>query len=104
MTAETQSVPARLLQGLLRIHDAATVGERVWMHKVALDLDISEFHFARLFRATFGLSPHGCYDEARAHNATRLLRMGVPEGEVARRICFRRPAELRAFLAKRGAS
>ncbi len=73
-------------------------------YEVALDLDLSEFHFARQFRLAFGRSPHVFYDEIRATRARTLLAAGLAAGEVARRIGFRRPAELRALLSKRGDS
>jgi AraC-like DNA-binding protein len=85
-----------------RIRAAAEAGQRVRSYEVALDLDLSEFHFARQFRAAFGRSPHVFYDEVRAERARVLLLSGLGEGEVARRVGFRRPAELRALLAKRG--
>ena len=97
-----RSTPERLLLGRERIRCAAEAGQRIRSYEVALDLDLSEFHFARLFRAAFGLSPHVYYDEVRADRARELLREGLSEGEVARRIGFRRPAELRALLSKRG--
>lgn len=84
-----------------RIRAAAVAGQRVRSYEVALDLDLSEFHFARQFRAAFGRSPHVYYDEVRAEVARALLAEGQAEGEVARRIGLRRPAELRALLAKR---
>ena len=84
-----------------RIRAAAMAGERIRSYEVALDLDLSEFHFARQFRLAFGRSPHVFYDEVRAECARALLGEGRAEGEVARRIGFRRPAELRALLAKR---
>jgi len=86
-----------------RIRAAAEAGQRIRSYEVALDLDLSEFHFARQFRAAFGRSPHVFYDEVRAVKARELLGEGLSEGEVARRIGFRRPAELRALLAKRPA-
>ncbi|WP_437312576.1 helix-turn-helix domain-containing protein [Sorangium sp. So ce385] len=97
-----RSTSERLLLGRDRIRSAAEGGQRIRSYEVALDLDLSEFHFARLFRAAFGLSPHVYYDEVRAERARALLRDGLTEGEVARRIGFRRPAELRALLSKRG--
>ncbi|WP_437719947.1 helix-turn-helix domain-containing protein [Sorangium sp. So ce861] len=97
-----RSTSERLLLGRDRIRSAAEGGQRIRSYEVALDLDLSEFHFARLFRAAFGLSPHVYYDEVRAERARTLLREGLTEGEVARRIGFRRPAELRALLSKRG--
>jgi len=84
-----------------RIKNAAETGQRIRSYEVALDLDLSEFHFARQFRAAFGKSPHVFYDEIRADRARELLREGLGEGEVARKIGFRRPAELRALLTKR---
>lgn len=101
--AVPRSTSERLLLGRDRIRQAAEAGQRIRSYEVALDLDLSEFHFARLFRAAFGRSPHVYYDEVRAERAHALLREGMNEGEVARRIGFRRPAELRALLAKRSA-
>jgi AraC family transcriptional regulator len=86
-----------------RIRAAAEAGQRIRSYEVALDLDLSEFHFARQFRAAFGRSPHVFYDEIRAERARALLGGGMAEGDVARRVGFRRPAELRALLAKRPA-
>jgi len=99
-----RSTPERLQLGRERIRQAAEAGQRIRSYEVALDLDLSEFHFARLFRAAFGRSPHVYYDEVRAERARALLGEGLSEGDVARRIGFRRPAELRALLAKRSAA
>jgi AraC-like DNA-binding protein len=85
-----------------RIRAMAEEGRRMRSYEVALDLDLSEFHFARQFRVAFGVSPHVYYDEVRATRARALLAEGLGEGDVARRIGFRRPAELRALLSKRG--
>jgi AraC-like DNA-binding protein len=97
-----RTTPERMLVAKERIRAAAEAGQRVRSYEVALDLDLSEFHFARQFRAAFGRSPHVFYDEVRAERARALLLEGLGEGEVARRVGFRRPAELRALLAKRG--
>jgi AraC family transcriptional regulator len=91
----------RMVVARERIRAAAIGGQRIRSYEVALDLDMSEFHFARQFRAAFDRSPHVYYDEVRAACARELLAGGLPEGIVARRIGFRRPAELRALLAKR---
>lgn len=96
-----RSTAERMVIARDRIRAAAESGERVRSYEVALDVDMSEFHFARQFRLAFGRSPHVFYDEIRAERARELLGQGVGEGEVARRIGFRRPAELRALLAKR---
>jgi AraC-like DNA-binding protein len=96
-----RTTPERMLVARERIRTAAEAGQRIRSYEVALDLDLSEFHFARQFRAAFGRSPHVYYDEVRATKARELLQEGMSEGDVARRIGFRRPAELRALLAKR---
>ncbi len=101
----TTEVPGTLKERLVlaraRLRHAAINGIRVRVYEVALDLDMSEFHFARQFRAQYGCSPHVFYDEVRAARARELLSEGVPQGQVARRIGLRRPAELRALLARR---
>lgn len=97
-----RSMAERMSLARERIRTAAQGGQRMRSYEVALDLDMSEFHFARQFRIAFGRSPHVFYDEVRAECATTLLRAGHGEGEVARRVGFRRPAELRALLSKRG--
>ena len=96
-----RSTPERMQIARERIRSAAEAGQRIRSYEVALDLDLSEFHFARQFRAAFGRSPHVFYDEVRAERARALLRDGMAEGDVARKVGFRRPAELRALLAKR---
>ena len=96
-----RSLQDRMILGRERIRTAAEAGQRIRSYEVALDLDFSEFHFARQFRAAFGRSPHRYYDEVRADLARALLREGLIESEVARRVGFRRPAELRALLTKR---
>ncbi len=93
----------RLVIARSRIHDAARAGQRIRTYEVALDLDMSEFHFARQFRLAFDRSPHVYYDEVRADTARAMLAVGLAEGTVARKIGFRRPAELRALLQKRPA-
>lgn len=97
----TMTMAERMLIARSRIRGAAEAGQRIRSYEVALDLDLSEFHFARQFRAAFGRSPHVFYDEVRAERARDLLRGGMSESDVARRVGFRRPAELRSLLSKR---
>ena len=103
--ASRPSMPGATLERLSlareRLLEAARTGARIRTYEVALDLDMSEFHFARQFRLAFDCSPHVFYDQARADRARCLLEEGLAEGTVARRIGLRRPAELRALLAKR---
>ena len=102
---ERASIPPPTLERLRlareRLLAAARTGLRIRTYEVALDLDMSEFHFARQFRLAYDCSPHVFYDQARAEHARTLLEEGLSEGLVARKIGLRRPAELRALLAKR---
>lgn len=91
----------RLVRARATILAAARAGQRIRTYEIALELDMSEFHFARQFRAAFERSPHVYYDEVRAEVARALLAECHSEGLVARRIGLRRPAELRALLLKR---
>jgi len=95
------TLPERLDIARERLRVAAQSGERIRVYEVALDLDMSEFHFARQFRAAYGCSPHVFYDEVRAARARAMLDAGCPQGQVARQIGLRRPAELRALLDRR---
>ena len=96
-----ETLKERLALARERLRHSAEHGQRIRVYEVALDLDMSEFHFARQFRAAYGCSPHVYYDEVRAARARDLLKQGVSEGQAARRIGLRRPAELRALLEKR---
>jgi AraC-like DNA-binding protein len=96
-----RTLAERMILGRERIRAAAEAGLRIRSYEVALDLDFSEFHFARQFRAAFGTSPHAYYNDIRAERARVLLSEGLSESEAARRVGFRRPAELRALLTKR---
>ena len=96
-----ERLPERLAVARERLRYAAENGVRVRVYEIALELDMSEFHFARQFRAAYGCSPHVYYDEVRAARARDLLKAGATQGDVARKIGLRRPAELRALLEKR---
>jgi AraC-like DNA-binding protein len=94
------TLPERMEAARQRIRTAAETGLRIRAYEVALDLDMSEFHFARQFRAAFGRSPHVYYDECRADRARGFLAKGMTESDAARKVGFRRPAELRNLLKK----
>ncbi|WP_434729111.1 helix-turn-helix domain-containing protein [Pseudomonas soli] len=60
------------------LDQALTLGE------LALRCNLSVYHFARMFRASFGLPPHQYLLARRLQKACHLLRMGtLPLGEVA---------------------
>ncbi|WP_248917379.1 helix-turn-helix domain-containing protein [Pseudomonas entomophila] len=52
--------------------------------ELALRCNLSEYHFARMFRESFGLPPHQFLLARRLHRACELLRLGdLPLGQVA---------------------
>ena len=96
-----QAALDRLLMARVRLRQAAERGLRIIVYNLALDLDMSEFHFTREFHSAFGWSPLAYYNEVRAACARDLLREGLSQGAAARRVGLRRPAELRRLLARR---
>lgn len=78
--------------------------EQHTVRQLAAAVGLSQFHFARRFKAATGLAPHEFVIHARLTEATRLLReTDLPLGEIAARVGYRTHAHFSsAFLAKIG--
>jgi AraC family transcriptional regulator len=64
---------------------------------------LSPFHFARMFKASFGLSPHAWVMQRRLERARRLLAEGVtPLDEVVRRCGYAHLSHMNAALKRAG--
>lgn len=62
----------------------AHLDQPITLGELAFRCNLSEYHFARMFRASFGLPPHQYLLARRLHRACQLLRLGVmPLGEIA---------------------
>lgn len=62
----------------------ANLDQPLTLGELALRCNLSEYHFARMFRTSFGLPPHQYLLARRLHQACRLLRLGeLPLGQVA---------------------
>ena len=62
----------------------ANLEQPLTLGELALRCNLSEYHFARMFRASFGLPPHQYLLARRLYRACQLLREGTqPLGEVA---------------------
>ncbi|NQD54806.1 helix-turn-helix transcriptional regulator [Pseudomonas sp. CM25] len=62
----------------------AHLDQPITLGELALRCNLSEYHFARMFRSSFGLPPHQYLLARRLHQACQLLRLGVmPLGEIA---------------------
>lgn len=59
-------------------------GDELSIENVARESGLSEYHFFRLFRATFGISPHQYLIHCRIENAKKLLRHpGISISDIA---------------------
>ena len=62
----------------------AHLDQPITLGELALRCNLSEYHFARMFRTSFGLPPHQYLLARRLHRAGQLLQLGVmPLGEIA---------------------
>ncbi|MGY4525721.1 helix-turn-helix domain-containing protein [Pseudomonas sp. UBA4617] len=62
----------------------AHLDQPITLGELAVRCNLSEYHFARMFRASFGLPPHQYLLARRLHRACQLLRLGMmPLGEIA---------------------
>ncbi len=94
------SVAERMMIARQRIHEFVESGVRMKVYELALDLDLSEFYFARQFRAAFNCSPHSYYNKVRMEKAKALLGSGMKISEVVKHMGYRRPAELARLFEK----
>jgi AraC-like DNA-binding protein len=82
----------------------ARMGERLVVKDLADEAGLSEFHFARLFKAATHETPHEFLVRVRIEESKRLLRTThLALGEIAARVGFRTQAHFsRAFRAATG--
>jgi AraC-like DNA-binding protein len=75
---------------LMRARDyiAANLERGIGLDEVAAVADLTPWHFARAFRARFGLPPHRFQLGLRIDHARRMLAAGIGGGEVAQRTGF----------------
>jgi AraC family transcriptional regulator len=73
----------------VREYVAAHLADRVRLQQLAAVAGLSQFHFARAFKASVGVSPHAYVLRCRIGEAKRLLSgSNLPVAEVARRVGF----------------
>ena len=82
------------------LHLLLSIGE------LAAEANLSEFHFARMFRASFGVAPHEWVLQRRIARAQDLLRSTtLPLATIAERCGFASPSHFsRRFATQLGAS
>ena len=94
------SGPPRLTDDRLRaaidyIHDH--IGESLELRSISQAAGLSEFHFARLFKAATGATPFQFVTRIRIKRAKELLRKTrVPILEIAERFGYRKPSHFSA--------
>jgi AraC family transcriptional regulator len=73
----------------VREYVAAHLGERIRLQQLAALAGLSQFHFARAFKASMGVSPHAYVLRSRIGEAKRLLSTSsLPVADIARRTGF----------------
>jgi AraC family transcriptional regulator len=83
--------PRKLEQA--RAFIAGNLGRSVHVDEIAAHVGLSPFHFARMFKASTGESPHACVLRLRIEEAMRLLAEGdEPLAGIALRVGFRTQA------------
>ena len=68
------------------IHD--NIAEDLSIEELSLVAGISKFHFIRLFRGQFGLTPHQYILNLKINKARSLLEAGRPPSDVAQEFGF----------------
>jgi AraC family transcriptional regulator len=62
--------------------------EDINLAQLAAVIQLSEFHFARLFKQTTGIAPHRYHLQCRVEKAKQLLLQGLPIAKVAHTVGF----------------
>jgi AraC family transcriptional regulator len=89
-----------LRRAIEHIHDH--LEERPTLSDLAGAVNLSPYHFARLFKQSTGRAPHQYVIEARVEEAARLLRAGnLSVGEVAYRVGFADQSHLTRHFKRR---
>jgi AraC family transcriptional regulator len=84
-------------------HIEARLADRIELAELASAACLSEFHFARMFKATFGVAPHAWVMQRRLERARQLLAAGrLPLDQVALRCGYTHLSHLNAALKRAG--
>ncbi|HEY5106686.1 MAG TPA: AraC family transcriptional regulator [Caulobacteraceae bacterium] len=106
--ATRPSARAHLLTLLERARDAITEAHGVGasLGGLARDAGMSKFHFLRMFKAVYGLTPIACAERARVdRGASMLSQTRAPVGEIAAALGYESPSAFaKVFRRWRGAA
>jgi AraC-like DNA-binding protein len=91
--ADTRPVAAQIPRDRGRVARAvefmrSALAEKIALAAIAAAVDLSPFHFLRMFRKEMGMPPHAYLCQLRVAAGRRLLLAGVPPAKVALRIGF----------------
>ncbi|MDD7910966.1 AraC family transcriptional regulator [Pseudovibrio exalbescens] len=90
---------------LLREFMDAHLGRPVTLRELAAEVDMSEFHTQRSFRASTGVSPAGWMVRRRIERAKEMLRAGEPMAQISEACGFANQSHFsRSFKRATGAS
>lgn len=78
----------------------ANLSRNVALDDLAAMSGVSPYHLVRVFGQEVGLSPHAYFEQARVHQARRLLKQGMPITDVALELGFTDQSHLHRHFKK----
>ena len=100
MEFKKQETNAEVFRALFnaKCHIDAHLSENIALERLAIRVGISKYHFIRLFKSIFGISPYQYQKHQRLKHARMALRKGSPVSDVALNFGFAdAPAFSKAF-------
>jgi len=77
-------------------------GESISLDDVCKEVSLSKFHFIRLFKKYYGVTPHQYLKNVRVAEAKKLLRAGVPVSQTCYSVGFSSLSTFSGFFKKTG--
>ncbi|MBS1661664.1 MAG: helix-turn-helix transcriptional regulator [Bacteroidetes bacterium] len=74
--------------------------ENIDLEQIACNAYFSKFHFSRLFKKTYGKTPHHYLTQVRIDNAVDLLKQGMSVADVSFRVGFDSSTSFAALFKK----
>lgn len=72
-----------ILTKLYEARELLLSAENVQISNIAAEVGLSDFHFIRLYKSAFGISPYEDFSQMRWKRCLRELRQGIPVSQVA---------------------
>jgi AraC-like DNA-binding protein len=80
----------------------ARFGDNISLDQVSSAVSLSKFHFIRLFKKYYGITPHQYLSEVRMMQAKKLLRLGATVSQTCYSVGFSSLGTFTGFFKKYG--